>query len=196
MRFCDSSCVSPDAKRNQFARSNGIRCLAHCRRNQLRKMWAHYFNELFLLEVGYALFPALARQVLDSTGRLLAGAHRGMTVKGLFWEISSALAAQRTGPDNMRCRHHADGNGFPAPFTSQNGLRPGFQVDHGRQFRRIKNECPVSASLPDFDKLPGFLPAGKGACQFLPVIPVGYRGCDRTCRTTSRIASAIASGLC
>jgi hypothetical protein len=48
-------------------------------------MWAHYFNELFLFEVGDALFPALARQVFDSADRLLAGAHRWMTVKGLFW---------------------------------------------------------------------------------------------------------------
>lgn len=96
-----------------------------------------------------------------------------MTVEGLLWEISPALTAQRTGADNMRRRHDADGDGFPAPFTSQHGLRPGFQVDHGSQFRRTKNECLVSISLPDFDKLPGFLPAENGVCQFMPVESVG-----------------------
>ncbi len=84
----------------------------------------------------------------DSTGRLLAGAHRRMALKGLFWEISPPLAAQRACPDDMRRRHYPNGDGFPTPFTSKDRLRPGLQVHHGSQFRRTKDECLVSIPTP------------------------------------------------
>jgi hypothetical protein len=72
-------------------------------------------------------------------------------MKCLLRHIPPALTTQGAGPNDMRRRHDTDRDGFPAPFASEDRLWSGFQVDHGSQFRRIKNECPVSISLPDFD---------------------------------------------
>jgi hypothetical protein len=69
-------------------------------------------------------------------------------MKGLFRKIPAPLPAQRASPDNMRRRHDADRDGFPAPFASENGLRVGFSVHLGSQFRRMKNECPVPILTP------------------------------------------------
>jgi len=69
-------------------------------------------------------------------------------MKGLLRHIPPALTAQRASPDNMRRRHDTDGDGFPAPFASEDGLWRGFQVHHGNQFRRIKNECLVPILSP------------------------------------------------
>ena len=73
-----------------------------------------------------------------------------MALKGLLWRVSAALPAKRASPDYMRRRHHADGDGFPASFATEDGLQLGFGVHDVSQFRRMKNECLVSSSTPLF----------------------------------------------
>ena len=91
-------------------------------------------------------------------------------MKGLLRHIPPALTAQRASPDNMRRRHDTDGDGFPAPFASEDGLRRGFQVHHGSQFRRIKNECLVSILLPDLDPARwDFSNAGNWKCSIFHI---------------------------
>jgi hypothetical protein len=70
-------------------------------------------------------------------------------VKRFSWKVSSALTTKRASPDNMSRRHDSNGDGFPAPFASQDRLRRGFQVHHVSQFRRMKNEClEAMATIP------------------------------------------------
>jgi hypothetical protein len=62
-------------------------------------------------------------------------------MKGFSWKVSAALPTQWASPDNVGRRHDSNGDGFPAPFASQDWLRRGFQFHHVSQFRRMKNEC-------------------------------------------------------
>lgn len=91
------------------------------------------------------------RRISNSPGRFLACAHRGMTLEGLLRRVSAALPTQRTSPDYMRRRHDADGDGFSAPFASEDRLQLWFRIHNVSQFRRTKNECPVSTLTPDVD---------------------------------------------